>query len=55
MEKVIQLSVYGGHFDYGKNKLVQAIKESITLRDKGIRVKLLASDEENLFKIYKGE
>lgn len=49
-EKIKEYIIY-----YGKNKLVQAIKESRTLRDKGIRVKLLASDEENLFKIYKGE
>lgn len=49
-EKIKEYIIY-----YGKNKLVQAIKESRTLRDKGIRVKLLASDGENLFKIYKGE
>ncbi|MDU1854104.1 ATP phosphoribosyltransferase regulatory subunit [Clostridium baratii] len=49
-EKIKEYIVY-----YGKNKLVQAIKESRAIRDKGIRVKLLASDEENLFKIYKGE
>lgn len=49
-EKIKEYIIY-----YGKNKLVQAIKESRAIRDKGIRVKLLASDEENLFKIYKGE
>ncbi|MBS6041733.1 MAG: ATP phosphoribosyltransferase regulatory subunit [Clostridium baratii] len=49
-EKIKEYIIY-----YGKNKLVQAIKESRDIRDKGIRVKLLASDEENLFKIYKGE
>lgn len=49
-EKIKEYIIY-----YGKNKLVQAIKESRSIRDKGIRVKLLASDEENLFKIYKGE
>ncbi|BFK80555.1 ATP phosphoribosyltransferase regulatory subunit [Clostridium baratii] len=49
-EKIKEYIIY-----YGKNKLVQAIKKSRDIRDKGIRVKLLASDEENLFKIYKGE
>lgn len=49
-EKIKEYIIY-----YGKNKLVQAIKESGAIRDKGIRVKLLASDEENLFNIYKGE
>lgn len=49
-EKIKEYIIY-----YGKNKLVQAIKESRAIRDKGIRVKLLASNEENLFKIYKGE
>ncbi|MGV3116959.1 ATP phosphoribosyltransferase regulatory subunit [Clostridium baratii] len=49
-EKIKEYIIY-----YGKNKLVQAIKESRAIRDKGIRVKLLASDEENLFNIYKGE
>lgn len=49
-EEIKEYSIY-----YGKNKLVQAIKESSVIREKGIRVKLLASDEENLFKIYKGE
>lgn len=49
-EKIKEYIIY-----YGKNKLVQAIKKSRAIRDKGIRVKLLASDEENLFKIYKGE
>ncbi|CUP29114.1 histidine--tRNA ligase [Clostridium baratii] len=49
-EKIKEYIIY-----YGKNKLVQAIKESRAIRDKGIRVKLLACDEENLFNIYKGE
>lgn len=49
-EKIKEYIIY-----YGKNKLVQAMKESRSLRDKGIRVKLLESADENLFKIYKGE